>query len=537
MKPSEVPSSRRWLKWVGLRRRAAPKRLTFIPVVPNRFGWVLIVLLMFGGGAVAFAEYSMQPDFCRSCHIMEPYYTAWHQSKHRNVPCADCHFEPGFRNTLKGKWQASSQAVKYITNTYGSKPHAEIRDASCMRSGCHEKRLLEGKVAWNVPTQRGGQVTIRFDHTPHLAPDRRGKQLRCVSCHSQMVQGQHIVVTLDTCFLCHFKGVKHGRNDQTIGGCQACHEAPQQEIRLATGMFAHRDYIDRGVTCDNCHSEVVSGDGAVPRQVCWNCHNQPADIARYDQPADLHAIHVTRVKVECSSCHVQIQHSLSAALPQGGKALGVGQMLDNNGACGQCHERSHLGPAELYRGTGARGVPEMPSPMYRAQVDCIACHKTRQRGAETAEVSGQTYLGAQQACNDCHGTKYDGALEAWRASVADLLERAEASYASASAALDRPGLQPMEELRIKRLLDDAGHNIRLVKLGHGVHNVNYATAALNMAMTKCRQARLGPGADSATTPAPEGAPVPKGAPDAEGTPVREGTPVPEGVPPGRGSPP
>src|SRR5690606_25869693 len=134
------------------------------------------------------------------CHIMEPYYQAWHDSTHKDVPCADCHFEPGWRNTLHGKFQASSQAAKYITNTYGSKPHAEVRDASCMRSGCHEKRVLEGKVDWDVPTSRGDMITIRFDHTPHLEPDRRGKQLRCVSCHSQMVQGQHIVVTLDTCF-------------------------------------------------------------------------------------------------------------------------------------------------------------------------------------------------------------------------------------------------------------------------------------------------------------------------------------------------
>jgi hypothetical protein len=39
------------------------------------------------------------------------------------------------------------------------------------------------------------------------------------------------------------------------------------------------------------------------------------------------------------------------------------------------------------------------------------------------------------------------------------------------------------------LLDDAIHNIRLVKLGHGVHNVNYATAALNVALENAREAR------------------------------------------------
>ena len=116
----------------------------------TKWGWVPAGRAGAVGGRAAFAEYSMQPDFCRSCHIMEPYYQAWHHSTHKNVPCVDCHFEPGLENTLNGKLQASSQAVKYITHTYGSKPHAEIHDVSCLRSGCHEKRLLEGKVNWTV---------------------------------------------------------------------------------------------------------------------------------------------------------------------------------------------------------------------------------------------------------------------------------------------------------------------------------------------------------------------------------------------------
>src|SRR5262245_51611392 len=199
------------MRLLGIRER--PGKLVRLGL--TKWGWTLAALIVGLGTMGAFAEYSMQPDFCRSCHLMEPYYQAWHQSTHKNVSCPQCHFEPGMQNTLYGKFQASSQAVKYITQTYGSKPHAEIKDVSCMRSGCHEKRLLEGKVNWDVSTVRGGKITIRFDHTPHLTEERRGKQLRCVSCHSQIVQGQHLVVTLDTCFLCHMKGVEHGRHEQT----------------------------------------------------------------------------------------------------------------------------------------------------------------------------------------------------------------------------------------------------------------------------------------------------------------------------------
>jgi len=481
--------SDRLLKWIGLRRRPNARRLK---IVPNLWGWAMLLALAGSVGVVSFMEYSMEPDFCRSCHLMEPYYQAWHESTHRDVPCGDCHFEPGWQKTVKGKFEASSQAVKYITGTYGSKPHAEVRDASCLRSGCHEKRVLEGKVQWTVPTARGREVTIRFDHTPHMENLRRGKELRCVSCHSQIVQGQHIVVTLDTCFLCHFKGLKHGRDDETVGGCGACHDAPKGEIRLETGVFDHASFLDRGVRCENCHSDSVQGDGAVPRQMCWNCHNQPKDLARYSETAFIHRQHVTEHKVECQSCHVQIEHHLTAGVPvSNDPIMGAGHPIQNSGTCGQCHEKTHNGPLELFRGTGGRGVPDMPSPMFMAQVDCIGCHQSKENTEADALVVGQTFVASQQRCDHCHGKQYDDVLAVWKTQIANHLRDAEAALTSARSALIAANKQGAELLAAERLLDDAEHNIRLVRLGRGAHNVTYATALLNYALDNCERVKGG----------------------------------------------
>lgn len=481
-KPTDTAPRKWWWRILGVRRRHGRR----LPIGLTLWGSFLLVMVVAGGGMIGFAEYSMQPDFCRSCHIMEPYYQAWHQSTHKDVPCGDCHFEPGWRHTLKGKWQATSQAVKYMTDTYGSKPHAEVRDVSCLREGCHERRVLEGDVEWTVQSQRGQDVTIRFDHTPHLEELRRGKKLRCVSCHSQMVQGKHIVVTLDTCFLCHFKGLKHGRDDETLGGCAACHDAPKQEIRLTTGMFNHAEFLNRGVTCENCHADVVSGDGAVPRQVCWNCHNQPQHLARFSDTVFLHANHVTDHKVECASCHVQIEHHLSAAVPEGSHVLDDQHMLTNSGACGQCHEKTHAGPLELYSGIGGRGVDDMPSPMYRAQVDCIACHRENEYASDAARVVGQTYVAAQASCDSCHGEHYSDRLDQWKATIDEHLLLAQAACDRARSALDAAeSLDGVRELKLRRALDDAEFNVRFVGLGRGVHNLIYATALLNFAIEQC----------------------------------------------------
>lgn len=89
---------------------------------------------------------SSSPMLCNSCHIMKPYVQAWKASKHNNVTCIDCHYPPELRGTIWVKYQALAQVAKWATQTYSSKPFAEVEDASCLRSGCHASRLLEGKV-------------------------------------------------------------------------------------------------------------------------------------------------------------------------------------------------------------------------------------------------------------------------------------------------------------------------------------------------------------------------------------------------------
>ncbi len=453
-------------------------RSRWFPWLFSTRGWIQAGLITLAFGVSGFGTYTMHPDFCQSCHIMVPYYDAWHESTHAQVACTDCHFAPGIKETIRGKWEASSMLIRYLTNTYSSKPHAQIEDASCLRSGCHDKRTLEGQVSWKHEKPNGAVVEINFDHRPHLTELRRGRELRCTSCHSQIVQGQHITVTLDTCFVCHFKGMVHGRDHEVLGGCTTCHPAPKQQIRLATGYFNHKEYIDRGVGCYNCHSDSIKGDGEVPRQVCLNCHNTPAQLARYGETNFIHMNHVSKRKVECYSCHIQIQHSLA---PEGAIPM-------KETSCNRCHTQTHAGPDEMYRGIGGRGVPEMPSPMFRAQVDCIACHQFKEHDELRAAVSGQTYVAAQKSCDMCHGDtpdpaggKYADKLAEWRqalltrtAEAGDAVRKAEDMYKFAE-------LDELQRLDLGRKLADARHNLAMVELGKGAHNFNYAVALLGMA--------------------------------------------------------
>ena len=279
------------------------------PGPPRRRRRGLVLLLVAAGvlllGSAATAglwHLSSSPMLCNSCHIMKPYVEAWRTSKHNKVACVQCHYPPGLRDTLWVKYQALTQVVKWATYTYSSKPFAEVEDGSCLRSGCHERRLLQGKVVF----KRG----IIFDHKPHLEGVRRGRHLRCTSCHSQIVVGNHIEVTESTCFLCHFKGMKTARELHPIAGCTGCHQAPKGDLRLGAITFNHAEFVRRGVACQSCHLNVVEGDGEAPRERCFTCHNQPEKLDHYPDTPFIHDFHVTQHNIECLRCHTVIKHKL-----------------------------------------------------------------------------------------------------------------------------------------------------------------------------------------------------------------------------------
>ena len=236
------------------------RRLGDIPV-KNLILMSAIFIILIGVTLVAVIKATSQPGFCVSCHYMRPYFASWEESTHNDVHCTECHFPPGIRGTVEGKFTAIAMVANYFTGVYKkSKPWAEISDKSCLRSGCHETRVLSGQV----PFKEG----IVFDHEPHLTEDRRGKNLRCTSCHSQIVQGSHMKVTEESCFLCHFKDQEP---DSPMNACTYCHDAPTT-ADSANVVFDHTDIIDREADCKLCHGSMVQGEGDVQKERCSYCH-------------------------------------------------------------------------------------------------------------------------------------------------------------------------------------------------------------------------------------------------------------------------
>ena len=456
-------------------------------------GGIFLAGILFTAGSV---KYSTSPTFCNSCHIMEPYYKAWKASKHNKVACVECHYPPSKPQTLLWKkFQAVSQVVKYVTRTYSSKPFAEVEDAACLRSGCHSTRLLEGRTA--------AKSGVKFDHRPHLLDKRRGRQLRCVSCHGQVMIGEHIEVTYGTCFLCHFKGMGVGKNLKPLGGCTGCHDVPARPIQVGNMTYNHRDFVTKqGISCIDCHADVVRGEGQANQDRCFTCHNQPEKLAKYGDTPFLHENHVTKHNVACFHCHQEIRHGIMAdesqkvprlnepafekteagaapkALPPGHPALHVAQTPGLIFNCADCHDNKHFGQREMYTGqTKGLGLKDMPSPMFLAQVDCAGCHY-KDAGGRDANFKGHNLKASEKGCVKCHGEKFKGIWEETKNELTTGIDKLEGNLAAARTALEKATVADPERKKLKEGLDRAEKLQGFVRAGRGEHNIYLASSAL-----------------------------------------------------------
>ncbi|RPI18482.1 MAG: hypothetical protein EHM58_05355 [Ignavibacteriae bacterium] len=412
----------------------------------------LLLLLIITAAA---AEYTSRPSFCPTCHYMETFYQSWRTSAHNKIDCVECHFEPGISGTVRGKLNGLVQIVNYVSMSYKKrKPWAEIPDNTCARSGCHEKQALQDTTY----DFKG----IKFNHKNHLADLRRGKTLKCTSCHSQIVQGSHIEVTEATCFNCHFKKSDDPEHKwDKLTDCKTCHNwSDKSKIQMANFRYDHTSVVSNNIQCNNCHSNVVAGNGEVGKERCFQCHFETVRLDRYDDTEFMHTTHITKHSMKCFTCHSQIQHKI--------------QKIDPNSPpdCQSCHTNAHTSQVSLYTGENGFNVDKSPSVMYMNGINCKGCHvfhETDKKDITTSKSGGSS-------CDKCHGKGYDRLVQQWEIASGKRVALIKSIYNTVSFQVYNSKSSNKQEAI--KALDEANHNIRIVEVGKSVHNVQFADKLL-----------------------------------------------------------
>lgn len=130
------------------------------------------------------------PEFCSSCHEIEPAYQAWRTSTHVNnsrgvvADCMDCHL-PAPHDTVDFFYKKTMHGIKDVVVHVMTGGHdydrAEMREAAwksiendqCLK--CH--RNIE-----NIPDKRGAMLAHRA--TLYARP---GYEKQCTDCHRNLV--------------------------------------------------------------------------------------------------------------------------------------------------------------------------------------------------------------------------------------------------------------------------------------------------------------------------------------------------------------
>ena len=146
----------------------------------------VVFILIIAVSALKGYEYTESAEFCgKLCHtVMEPEYTAWSNSPHARVKCADCHIGSGAEWFVKTKLSGLRQVYKVLTHTYPTPietPVANLRPARDTCEQCHwPQKFYSGrnKVFYHFASDeknspREINLLLKTGGTPRM-PNARG---------------------------------------------------------------------------------------------------------------------------------------------------------------------------------------------------------------------------------------------------------------------------------------------------------------------------------------------------------------------------
>jgi cytochrome c nitrite reductase small subunit len=140
---------------------------------------IAAAIAVVGGIFVAFGPpglyaKSESPEFCASCHVMEPQYEAWsHAGAHRRIKCVDCHL-PNDNVVQHLTWKGIDGLKDFMAFHTGrvsdqiqiSDRGAKVVQANCQR--CHAElisRINEDRRCWDchrrLSHKRTGAIETR----------------------------------------------------------------------------------------------------------------------------------------------------------------------------------------------------------------------------------------------------------------------------------------------------------------------------------------------------------------------------------------
>ncbi len=348
------------------------------------------------------------PEFCSSCHEMNPEYVTWQVTSHNKVACVTCHIPPGIVSLVEHKLASIKQLSEHIT---GNIPQPIVMHEIIENSVCEQCHSSMRKV---TPS---GDILI--PHDKHLA-----QGIACVACHGGVAHGfvaqRGLTDKKDYDTWTIAKADKVTKFDETktaMEVCLECHEQANQgkkpwlthegvskteEQRIAHSEENKKTAAETTgkLSADSKTEATVHGTTTLnlPITKCAGCHTAipTPDNHRALSWGTTHGITASKDVSDCAQCHSrQNERALVTA------ATSVVDYARKNNFCADCHAKR---PAGHFADKKAWLPTHNVVIKNKGAGNCLVCHDFDKPKEVKPEVT--SILSTNPVyCNQCHWYK------------------------------------------------------------------------------------------------------------------------------------
>ncbi len=466
-------------------------------------------------------EFRKSQFFCGYCHILtypkivKKAHASWKAGKHKEVPCAQCHYPPekyGIKmsehrkipadegaaergkseiDQMKTELEVVSRLVTILNmddSTILRRP--KIDDNSCTTSKCHPKTGGEDKKSeyWEKKIKYAeyekddkSKGVVNFVHKGHYDKTKwvKGDVMHCATCHQRETEKKHFEVSKDSCNLCHFGNKKF---NEGLSKCDLCHEIPTKPLQKQKTEKAekkageeeekpitHKTLEEAKVPCWSCHLGNINGQGTVSQVKCLNCHDGEKELMeKAGKLEPMHKAHVAEKNARCFECHEPIEHKKDTTY--------LKVAVED---CSACHRNTHILQQKLLAGNALEDVETTPALMHDVKTNCLGCHMKFEHDEKGAEVK----RAGHKACVDCHTKRHESMLKEWKDKIKEEVDAVEEVEQEAKDAIEKAeGKVPDQKMKkVMDLFKKGQDTLNVVRNGNGAHNKKYSIILIDVA--------------------------------------------------------
>jgi cytochrome c nitrite reductase small subunit len=316
------------------------------------------VVVIGGVGAVGLWTYHEQPQFCATCHIMQPYLESWVSSDYgayahalEGVTCLDCH-EPTTQ-------QQVDELVVYMQGDF-MVPLEERQFGTQFCFDCHEANE-------HTRYEEVVQLTADMELNPH---ESHLGELECEVCHKMHGASE------DYCANCHGPvATGPGWTTEVTRTAEVQVWAPDMDCTSCHVMDAYFQSLEDSNLLGYAHGEEGLS--------CLDCHDVEAVEQVHEEATAGRPIEAKTVDMQfCLDCHVANEHTSYEQVIERTTDYVIG---DQN-----------INPHDPHAGTQSSEYDLGP-------YECRTCHKMHE---ESPLINDCYYAchhtGTFESCSDCH---------------------------------------------------------------------------------------------------------------------------------------